>query len=216
MVFSHDTANLIMVKQAETWDDIEVEGIGPRGSLNMQEVEVDCDVTLQTNPALVRKTTGGVGFSDKELSRLDFDTQLQEIDKEIAIFDSSEGGSKEGEERANTNMGGQPTRSGIVEGSDESLVKQQDILKEGKRHTKSGYTRSTIRNQAKGKGGLSFCSPQEGKRVTSLKRSFQDLEGEGKEADWVIFKGWTEQDLEEDMEDQNSESDSAFHLESCS
>ena len=66
----------------------------------------------------------------------------------------------------------------------DSLVEQQGILKEGKRQTKSGYTQSTIRNQAKGKGGLPSCSPQEGRRVTSLNRTFQDLDGEGKETNF--------------------------------
>ena len=122
-------------------------------------MEVECDDTLRTNPILARATTGGVGVSDKEPSRLDFDTQLQEIDKEIAIFDSSKGGSKEGEERVNTNMGGHPTRSGTIVGLGDSLVEQHDILKKEKRQTKSGYTRSIIRNQTKGKGGLSSCSP---------------------------------------------------------
>ena len=75
------------------------------------------------------------------------------------IFDSSEGGSKEGEERVNTNMGGHPTRSGTIVGLGDSLVEQHDILKKEKRQTKSGYTRSIIRNQTKGKGGLSSCSP---------------------------------------------------------
>ena len=45
-------------------------------SLNTQELEVECDDTLRTNPILARATTGGVGVSDKEPSRLDFDTQL--------------------------------------------------------------------------------------------------------------------------------------------
>ena len=75
-VFSHDTINPIMVKQVKTRDDIEVEGTRPRGSLNTQEMEVECDDTLRTNPALVRVTTEGVGFSDKEPSRLNFETQL--------------------------------------------------------------------------------------------------------------------------------------------
>ena len=129
MVFFHDTDSPILVKQVETRDDIEVEGIGPKGSINTQEMEVECDDTLRTNPALVRVTTGGVGGSDKEPSRLDFDTQLQEIDKEIAIFDSSEGRSKEGEESVNTNMDGHPTRSDTVVGLGDSIVEQRDILK---------------------------------------------------------------------------------------
>ena len=43
---------------------------------------------------------------------------------------------------------------------------------------------STIRNQTKGKGVITSCSPKEGKRVTSLNRTFQDLEGKGKETDF--------------------------------
>ena len=55
------------------------------------------------------------------------------------------------------------------------------MLKEGKGKLKSGYTWSSIRNQTKGKGVITSCSPREGKRVASLKRTFQDLEGEGEE-----------------------------------
>ena len=45
MVLSHDIVNSILVKQVEMRDDIEVKWIGPRGSLNMKEVEVECDDT---------------------------------------------------------------------------------------------------------------------------------------------------------------------------
>ena len=57
-------------------------------------------------------TTEDVGFNDVEFSRLDFHNQLQEIDREIARFDSSEGGSRGDEESLNTNLGELPTQKG--------------------------------------------------------------------------------------------------------
>lgn len=56
--------------------------------------------------------------------------------------------------------------------------------KKGEKKIKSGYTRSTIRNQNKRKGVLTSCSLKEGRRQTSLKRPFQDLEREGEEIDF--------------------------------
>ena len=167
MVFSHSTINPILVEQVVPRAAIEVEEIGSRGSLNEQKVEDECDNTLRADPALVRVTTGDVGFNDVEFSRLDFHNQLQEIDREIARFDSSEGGSKGDEESLNTNLGELPTRSSAEDGLGKSMTEQQGILKEGKGKIKSGYTWSTIRNQNKGKGVLTSCSPKEGRRVNS-------------------------------------------------
>lgn len=167
MVFSHSTINPILVEQVVPRAVIEVEEIGSRGSLNEQKVEDECDNTLLADPALVRVTTGDVGFNDVEFSRLDFHNQLQEIDREIARFDSSEGGSKGDEESLNTNLGELPTRSSAEDGLGKSMTEQQGILKEGKGKIKSGYTWSTIRNQNKGKGVLTSCSPKEGRRVNS-------------------------------------------------
>ena len=53
----------------------------------------------------------------------------------------------------------------------------------GKERLRLG-TQSTIKNQTKGKGVLTLCSPREGKRVTLLKRSFQELEEEGVKIDF--------------------------------
>ena len=168
MVFSHATVNPIQVEQVVPRAVIEVEVIGSRGSLNEQEVEDECDNTLPTDPTLVGVTTGDVGFNDVEFSRLDFHNQLQEIDREIARFDSSEGGSKGDEESLNTNLGELPTWSSTAEdGLGKSMTEQQGMPKERKGKIKSGYTWSTIRNQNKGKGVLTSCSPKEGRRVNS-------------------------------------------------
>lgn len=75
-------------------------------------------------------------------------------------------------------MGRHPSRFGEDEGLGTSLTRQQGVPKKGKGKIKARYTQSTIRNQTKGKSVLTLCSPREGKRVTSLKRYFQELEGE--------------------------------------
>ena len=80
-------------------------------------------------------------------------------------------------------MGGHPPQTGTEEGRGISMIEQHGMPKEGKGKIKSGYTRSTIRNQTKGKGVSTSCSPKEGRRVTSLKSTFQDVDREGKESD---------------------------------
>lgn len=83
-----------------------------------------------------------------------------------------------------TSVGRHPSRSGEDEGLGTSLTRQQGVPKEGKGKIKARYTQSTIINQTKGKGVLTLCSPREGKKVTSLKKYFQELEGEGEETDF--------------------------------
>ena len=179
-IFSHDTVTPILMEQVIPQDDIEMEVTGVKSA---QVVEDKCDNTLRTNSTHVVVSTGGVGFSDREPSKLDFHNQLQEIDREITRYDSSEGGSKEGEDNLQTSVGGHPPQTSTEEGRGISMTEQHGTLKEGKGKIKSGYTRSTIRNQTKGKGVIISCSPKEGKRVTSLKSTFQDVDGEGEESD---------------------------------
>lgn len=95
--------------------------IGFMGSLNEQEVEVVSDNTVLTDPALVGVINEDVGCNNAELSRLDFNNQLQEIDREIARFDSSEGGSKGDEESLNTNTGELPILSDAEDGLGKSM-----------------------------------------------------------------------------------------------
>ena len=179
-IFSHDTVTPILVEQVIPRDDVEIELTGVRSS---QVVEDKCDNTLWTDSAHVVVFTGGAGFNDMEPSKLDFHNQLQEIDREIARYDSSEGGSKEGEDILQISVGGHPPQIGTEEGRGISMIEQHGTPKEGKGKIKSGYTRSTIRNQTKEKSVIISGSPKEGRRVTSLKRTFQDVDGEGKESD---------------------------------
>ena len=86
-IFSHDTVIPILVEQVITRDDVEIELIGVKRS---QVVEDKCDNTLRTDSAHFVVSMGGAGFSDMEPSNLDFHNQLQEIDREIARYDSSE------------------------------------------------------------------------------------------------------------------------------
>ena len=179
-IFSHDTVTPILVEQVILRDDVEIELIGVKSS---QVLEDKCDNTLWTDSAHVAVFTRGAGFSDMEPLKLDFHNQLQEIDREIVRYDSSEGGSKEGEDILQTSVGGHPPQIGIEEGRGISMTEQHGTSKEGKGKIKSGYTRPTIRNQTKEKSVIISSSPKEGRRVTSLKRTFQDVDGEGKESD---------------------------------
>nr|POE51473.1 hypothetical protein CFP56_47591 [Quercus suber] len=104
-IFSHDTVNPILVEQVRPRDDVEIVGTGVKSA---QVVDDKCDNTLWTDSTHVVMSTGGAGFSDMEPSKLDFHNQLQEIDREIARYDSSGGGSKEGEDILQTSVGGHP------------------------------------------------------------------------------------------------------------
>ncbi|KAK7854437.1 hypothetical protein CFP56_032231 [Quercus suber] len=160
-IFSHDTVTPNLVEQVRPRDDIEIEVTGVKSA---QIVEDKCDNTMWTDSTHVVVSTGGVGFSDMEPSKLDFHNQLQEIDREIVRYDSSEGGSKEGEDILQTSVGGHPLQTGTEEGWGSSRTEQHSMTKEGKGKIKSGYTESTIRNQTKEKGVINSCSPKKGRR----------------------------------------------------
>ena len=117
--FSHDTVNPILVEQVIPRVDIELEVTGIK---SVQVMEVKCDNTLRTDSAHATVPTGGAGFSDMEPLKLDFHNQLQEIDREIARYDSNEGGSKEGEDSLQTSVGGHPPQIGTVEGRGISMT----------------------------------------------------------------------------------------------
>ena len=118
-IFSHDTVIPILVEQVITRDDVEIELIGVKRS---QVVEDKCDNTLRTDSAHFVVSMGGAGFSDMEPSNLDFHNQLQKIDKEIARYDSSEGGSKEGEDILQSSVGGHPPQIGTEEEQGISMI----------------------------------------------------------------------------------------------
>nr|POE57979.1 hypothetical protein CFP56_32753 [Quercus suber] len=107
----------------------------------------------------------------------EFQVQLGEIDRELARFDKSEGGLKENvvvfsSEARQTPLPRDVISDGLIDG-----VGQDGVKKKGKGKPKSGYTRSIIWNQAKGKGDFKVGSPKEGTSLGPLKRSFGDMDG---------------------------------------
>ena len=77
-----------------------------------------------------------------------------------------------------------PSLFGVDMGNETTfVVGQKGMQKDGKGKPKTGYTRSIIQNQTKGKGDLHLYSPKEGKNSVPLKRSFGEIEGESGEID---------------------------------
>ena len=158
---------------------VEVNEIGSRvvqteqGIVDDGNISVDHDVsleTLQNDNAISR---------DRMASVSEFQVQLEEIDREIARFDKSEGVLEENVVGLSSEARQTPLPKVIGDGLADG-VGQDGVKKNGKGKPKSGYTRSIIRNQAKGKGDFNVGSPKEGTSSGPLKRSFGEMDGVSK------------------------------------
>ena len=106
------------------------------------------------------------------LFRPDFQEQLQEIDKDLAWFDTDEERSKELGDWLLTTTVWQPSLSREDKGTGTMFaIGQQGVQKNEKGKLKTGYTRSTIWNRTKGEGAH-FVQAQWRQELNFIKKIF--------------------------------------------
>ena len=170
MVPSTEVVNLIQNGLEVLRSGVEVNEIGSRAVQTEQGIMDDGNISLGHNVSLEALQNDNAISRDRMASVLEFQVQLEEIDREITRFDKSEGGLEENVVGFSSEAQQTPLPRDVQDG----------VKNNGKGKPKSGYTQSIIRNQAKGKGDFNVGSPKEGTSSGPLKRSFGEMDGVSK------------------------------------
>ncbi|KAK7816576.1 hypothetical protein CFP56_043919 [Quercus suber] len=151
MVLPHGTEGQNLGGQEMQRGNVEVEDTTLRGSPSEKGVEDNCDSPLSHVSVQDAGHTVVDIPREREMLRPNLNAQLLEIDRELARFDSNIGGLKELDASGQSHVSWHPSRVCEIKSMEETLGGQQGLPKAGKGKPKTGYTRSTIRHQTRGK-----------------------------------------------------------------